>query len=118
MALRCQSRWPAISDIIDFLRPELRKEARLRFYSTIIEKLAAGRIPGEATLLELDNWTSPARIALRVTNHDGCYVDQQEHATGMELYTSKEDEGFCASIARVGLGGRHPRALRQVATDV
>ncbi|KAL9000915.1 MAG: hypothetical protein Q9188_005579, partial [Gyalolechia gomerana] len=94
-SLRYQSRWPALLDILDLLRPDFHGP-RLRFYSHIIDQIGHGLIPSRIALEQLESWTSPARAALKFMDHERPPV--AESGPEFALYSSKDDEAFVKSL--------------------
>ncbi|KAL8729100.1 MAG: hypothetical protein Q9166_004930 [cf. Caloplaca sp. 2 TL-2023] len=95
VSLRLQSRWPALLDILDLLRPDFHGP-RLRVYSQIIDQMAHGQIPDKATLLQLDYWTSPARAALQIMDNTQPY--EPESDLHQPIYNSLENKHYVESL--------------------
>ncbi|KAL8833934.1 MAG: hypothetical protein Q9170_004010 [Blastenia crenularia] len=93
VGLRYHTRWPALLDILDLLRPEFHGP-QLQLYSQIINQMGQGEIPDQALLSELESRTAPAQAALELMD---CPVLDSNDATH-PLFASKEHEKLVQSL--------------------
>ncbi|KAL9028597.1 MAG: hypothetical protein Q9196_003057, partial [Gyalolechia fulgens] len=91
-ALRYQSKWPALLDILDLLRPDFHGPG-LSVLFHIIDQIGHGLIPSRIALERLERWASPARAAIK-------FMDHERPSRGPELarYASKEEEVHIKSL--------------------